>query len=354
MPAETPIRKVLIYRLGSLGDMVVALPCLHLIARRFPDAERLLLTNFPVSAKAPAAAAVLGDSGLVHGYLSYTVGTRRAGELLRVAREVRRFRPDLLVLLTDLRPSRLVRRDLIFFRLCGVRRVVGARSEREMERRFDAATGLWESEAHRLGRLIGELGDARPEDPASWDLRLTEAEQRNASEALGELRGKPLIVCGPGTKMQSKDWGKESWRALLGRTARRYPGHALALVGASEDAEVSEFAAEEWTGAKVNLCGRLTPRETAAVIEQAQVFVGPDSGPMHLAASVGVPCVIAFSARGQKGVWYPAGDQHEIIYHAPPCAGCELVTCVVEKRQCLTSIGVEEMEQALGRVLGRA
>jgi len=141
---------------------------------------------------------------------------------------------------------------------------------------------------------------------------------------------------------------------LLGRVARRYPGHALALVGASEDAAVSEFAAQEWAGAKVNLCGRLTPRETAAVMEQARVFVGPDSGPMHLAASVGVPCVIAFSARGQKGVWYPAGDQHEIIYHAPPCAGCELETCVVEKRRCLTSISVDEMEQAVGRVLGRA
>lgn len=352
MPANTPIKRVLIYRLGSLGDMVVALPCLHLIARRFPDAERLLLTNFPVNAKAPAAAAVLGESGLVHGYVRYRVGTRSVGELLRVAREVRRFRPDLLVVLTDLRPWKLVQRNLLFFRLCGVRRVVGASSEREMERRFDAATGTWEPEAHRLARMIGELGDARPEDAASRDLRLTEAERKAASEALGELRERRLIVCGPGTKMQSKDWGAESWRALLGRLAKKYPEHGLALVGASEDTDTCEFAAQEWTGAKVNLCGRLTPRETAAVIAQAQVFVGPDSGPMHLAASVGVPCVIAFSARGQKGVWYPAGQGHEIIYHAPPCAGCELETCVVEKRRCLSSITVDEMEQAVVRVLG--
>ena len=81
--AREHIRKVLIHRLGSLGDMVVALPSLHLIARRFPDAERRLLTNFPVNAKAPAAAAVLGESGLVHGYMQYTVGTRDLGELLR-------------------------------------------------------------------------------------------------------------------------------------------------------------------------------------------------------------------------------------------------------------------------------
>ena len=51
--AESPVRKVLIYRLGSLGDTVVALPCFHLIERTFPGAERVLLTNFPVHAKAP-------------------------------------------------------------------------------------------------------------------------------------------------------------------------------------------------------------------------------------------------------------------------------------------------------------
>jgi heptosyltransferase-3 len=354
LPAETPIQRVLIYRLGSLGDMVVALPCLHLIERSFPGAERRLLTNFPVNAKAPAAAAVLGESGLVQGYLRYTAGTRSVGELLRVARGVRRFRPDLLVFLMDLRPWRLVRRDLLFFRMCGVGRVVGTPGEREMQRSFDAATGSWESEAHRLARLIGELGDARPDEPASRDLRLGEAERHAAREALGEVRGRKLLVCGPGTKMQAKDWGRDRWRELLGKLWRRYPDAGLALVGAQEDAEVSEFAAQDWHGPKVNLCGRLTPRETAALMEHAAVFLGPDSGPMHLAASVGVPCVIAFSARGQKGVWYPAGKQHEVIYRGPECAGCELETCVVEQRKCLTSIAVDEMEQAVERVMSRA
>lgn len=94
LPVDQTIRKVLIYRLGSLGDTVVALPCYHLLARTFPQAERVLLTNFPVNAKAPASAAVLGESGLVKGYMRYTVGTRKVGELLRLMWEIRRFRPD--------------------------------------------------------------------------------------------------------------------------------------------------------------------------------------------------------------------------------------------------------------------
>ncbi len=353
MSPESSIRKVLIYRLGSLGDTVVALPCFHLIARTFPQAERFLLTNFPVNTKAPPSAAVLGDSGLVHGYMRYTVGTRRVDELLRLARQIRKFRPDLLVYLMPMRPEKNVRRDQMFFRMAGVRRIAGLPGEGDMERRFDAGTRLYEPEALRLGRMMRELGDVNAGDSANWSLHLTDAEREAAMAALGALAGRPLIVCGPATKMQSKDWGEENWRALLARLHEEYPEHGLVLVGAREDAKVSEYAAEEWMGPKVDLCGRLTPRETAALLEHADVFLGPDSGPMHLAASVGVPCVIAFSAHGLPGVWYPAGEQHQIVYHKTECFGCGLETCIVEQKRCLRSVTVDEMQQAVRRVLNQ-
>jgi hypothetical protein len=55
------------------------------------------LTNFPVHGKAPSSAAVLGDSGLVDGYMRYTAGTWNPLELLRLGVEIRRFRPDVLI-----------------------------------------------------------------------------------------------------------------------------------------------------------------------------------------------------------------------------------------------------------------
>jgi heptosyltransferase-3 len=344
---------VLIYRLGSLGDTVVALPCYHLLARLFPDAERRLLTNFPVNAKAPASAAVLGDSGLIHRYMRYTVGTRHIGELLRLTWEIRRFKPDLLIYLMDLRQPADIRRDKLFFRVAGVKKIVGLPVGEDLKRRFDPATGRYESEALRLGRLIGELGDVTTRNPENWSLHLTDAERQAASAGLGALAGRPLIVCGPATKMQAKDWERDKWLALLGRMYTSYPEHGLALVGAQEDAEFSDCAAQEWKGPKVNLCGTISPRETAAVMEHAEVFLGPDSGPMHLAASVGVPCVIAFSARGLPGVWFPNGNQHQIVYHQPECFNCSLETCIVKEKKCMRSITVDEMEQAVGRVLRR-
>ncbi len=355
MQPDTSVKRVLIYRLGSLGDTTVALPCFHLLERAYPNAQRILLTNFPIHAKAPASAAVLGESGLVHGYMRYTVGTRSLAELLRLAGEIRRFAPDVLVYLMPLRKLEAVKRDRWFFRLAGgVKRIVGVPAAAELVRIQDAATGMYQAEAVRLARTVRALGDAAPERLENWSLRLAGAEKDAARSALGELAGRPLIVCGPGTKMQAKDWGQENWRALLAKLVAQYQGYGLALIGAKEDGDVSEFASRDWNGPKVNLCGRLSPRETAGVLEYAAVFLGPDSGPMHLAACAGVPCVIAFSARGLPGVWYPAGDKHRVIYHKVNCFGCNLETCLVEGRKCLTSITVDEMAAAVEAVLDPA
>jgi ADP-heptose:LPS heptosyltransferase len=353
MQPESPIRKVLIYRLGSLGDTIVALPCFHLISRTFPSAERILLTNFSVHAKAPASAEVLAESGLVHGYMRYSTGTRRPGELLSLASRIRRFQPDLLVYLMPVRPLKSVLRDRIFLRMAGVRRVMGIPSEEQLKHRFDPSSGRYEPEASRLARTLVDLGDACVEELGSWSLKLTEAERATAGVALGALRKAPLIACGPGTKMQAKDWGQDNWQALLTRLHAEYPDHGLALVGAREDAEISDYAAQGWKGPKVNLCGVLTPRGTAAALERSRVFLGPDSGPMHLAAIVGTPCVIAFSARGLPGVWFPVGSQHQVIYHQTSCYGCSLETCTVEARRCLSAITVAAMADAVDRVLGR-
>ncbi len=111
--------------------------------------------------------------------------------------------------------------------------------------------------------------------------------------------------------------------------------------------EASEFAAEGWRenggGPVVNLCGKLTPRESAAAFARARVFVGHDSGPMHLAAAVQTPCVAIFAARNKPRVWFPNGSQHRVVYHKVECWGCGLETCIVEKKRCLTSITVDEV-----------
>jgi heptosyltransferase III len=358
-------RRVLLYRLGSLGDMLVALPALHLVARAFPEAERRLLTNFPVSTKAPAAAEILEGSGLVQGYVRYEVGTRSWGELARLWWTIALWRPQVLVYLGPVRGVDAAKRDAAFFRFCGVRRLIGVPLTEGMQRNYyGAATGgkdhamgdgHLEAEAARLVRCIGELGavgeigdPGRLGDPASWDLRLSAAEHESAARAIGdEALGLEMIAASVGTKVQAKDWGRENWRALLGRIAEEYPGRALLLAGAAEESEASEYAATGWRshggGPVVNLCGRLTPRESAAAIARARLFVGHDSGPMHLAAAVGTPVVAIFAARNIPRQWFPFGKQHRVVYHRVECWGCGLETCIEQQKKCLMSIGVDEV-----------
>ncbi|WP_263385134.1 glycosyltransferase family 9 protein [Granulicella arctica] len=356
------VTRVLIYRLGSLGDTIVALPSLRLVARAFPQAERRMLTNFPVNVKAPPAAAILENSGLVQDYFRYAVGTRSPVELLSLWWKLLRWRPQVMVYLGPNRGVQSALRDVKFFKLCGIRTVIGAPVTEEMQRNMVEADGLLEPEGARLARNVAELGDARLEDAASWDLGLTLGERERAASFLGEVGGRPLIAVSVGTKVQSKDWGQENWRALLGRLAGLYPGYALALNGAPGESAASEFAADGWRtvaslqadpGAVINLCGRLTPRESAAAFAHARVFVGHDSGPMHLAATVQTPCVAIFAARNIPRVWFPIGAQHRVIYHAVDCAGCGLETCIVEKKKCLTSVTVDEVLAEVRAVLDR-
>ena len=168
-----------------------------------------------------------------------------------------------------------------------------------------------------------------------------------------------------GTKVPVNEWQPERWRELLARIAERYPGHALAMTGAAGDAEASEFVAAGWregtakvhggadarTSPLINLCGVLSPRESAAVFARADVFLGHDSGPMHLAAAVQTPCVAIFSGRGKPRVWFPYGFKHRVLYHSVDCGGCHLNTCTVERKKCIYSITVDEVFAQVQAVL---
>lgn len=345
-----PPRRVLLYRLGSLGDTLIALPSFHLVARAFPGAERRLLTSFPPTAKAPASSAILEHTGLVHGYFRYNHGTRSPRELLTLWWQLLTWRPEVVVYLSGARGLEAARRDSKFFRACGIRQQVGVPITEEMQRNLPAperGPGMVESEAARLARNIRPLGDADLDDPGSWDLGLTSAERGRAAELLQPLGDRPFLAVSVGTKMQSKDWGRENWRQLLAATAAHFPHLGLVLCGAREESAASDFAAEGWrahTGTPVvNLCGAVNPRESAAAIERSVLFVGHDSGPMHLAAAVGTPSVTIFASLRPPGMWFPHGARNRVLYRNVDCAGCGLETCIVQQKKCILSITVEDV-----------
>ncbi len=343
------VKRILIYRLGSLGDTVVALPCFHLVARAFPNAKRYVLCNLIDNSKASHTSAILGDSAIVHDYISYPVGLRSFKELVKLRRAIKALQPEILIYLAASRGRIKALRDALFFRSCGIKTLIGVPYSKELqENLWINDKQCYEQEAHRLARCITDLGSAELDNPESWDLKLTNDEKKCAREMLSDV-GKdiPFIACSVGAKVTVKDWGIKNWIGLIERLSCRYSEFGLAFVGAESEHDLCEQVGKSWAGKRENFCGNLSPRESAAVLEKAMVFIGHDSGPMHLAAAMWTPCIAIFSARNKPGVWFPYGQNHQIIYHKTVCYGCGLDVCEREAKKCITSITINEVYDAI-------
>ncbi|OGB91393.1 MAG: hypothetical protein A2Z31_04640 [candidate division NC10 bacterium RBG_16_65_8] len=120
----------------------------------------------------------------------------------------------------------------------------------------------------------------------------------------------------------------------------------------------------------VQFPGTLSLTELAALFAAAQVFLGVDSAPAHLAAALGVPCVVLFGPTGAYnwGPWVPTPDRtpypaaggrqtagpHVVLQQAWECSSCGLPGCLPGKRsECLEALEVDEVTAAVMERLGR-
>jgi heptosyltransferase III len=86
-------------------------------------------------------------------------------------------------------------------------------------------------------------------------------------------------------------------------------------------------------------------------MKHCELFIGNDTGTMHMAAAVGLPCVAIFSSRERPGLWYPPGEGHRVFRSAIDCEGCGLVECIELGNECLKRISVEEVLSACREML---
>ena len=335
---------VLVYRTGGFGDHIIGLPCLHLVARQFPGDRRILIANSPSNSKVPSATEIFAGSGLFEDILLVPRHPmKHPMEMARLHRRITRLGASTLVYLPCLPaeipvdiPKRIFR-DIAFFYLAGVRNFIGLPARGNLNR-LKLPSGSWEPERDRLARMLSGIGKVDYSSKNNWDLRLTDEEKDWGSSQVRSLGDRPVLAISISSSIQAKDWTLERWVALMPGLRKAFPSHALIAVGAALDYQPSQSVLSSWEGPHLNLCGLASPRQTAAALGKCDIFFGVDSGPMHLAASLGVPCVIVFSARAPKGIWFPYGERHEILYTETSCSNCGLDVCITENRRCLLSI----------------
>jgi len=157
-----------------------------------------------------------------------------------------------------------------------------------------------------------------------------------------------LVGFGPGSKMQAKKWPKERF-AEVGESLIKSHDIWPIVFGGPEDKTIGDELVSAW-GRGYNAAGVLGLREAAEGLSRCALYIGNDTGTMHLAAAVSTPCVTVFSARDLRGKWDPYGKDHIVLRRDIDCAGCKLESC--EHKSCLMQIEVDEVIQPARSGLG--
>ena len=331
-----PPARLLIVLLGAIGDVVCAMP----LARRLRAAWPSTQITWAVE---PPAAPLLEAHPAVDRVIVFRRG-EGAGAFSEFLRAVRRSRPDV-----TLDCQRHFKSGLTSW-YSGAPRRLGFhwQNSREGNRLFNnAAIAPVREFTPKLTHFL-RFADALGIAPAPISFGLVSgAAEREAVRPLLDQAGPRFAVLYVGSSWASKQWLPRPTAALCRQLRAR--GLAVVLLGAAADAPFAQRVLAAGAGEVVDAVGRASLREAVAVLERATIAIGPDSGPMHIAAAVGVPVVALFGATNpaRSGPW---GWHHFVVRGDAACAPCYLSRCPIGQL-CMERIAPEMVMQRVEEVL---
>ncbi len=337
--------KILVRATNWVGDAVMSIPALEALRARWPEAE----------------IAIAGRDQIVGLYRGQPFADRlielgAAGRgapvaTERAAAELRRERFDLGIVLPNSFAS-----AWLMWRAEARRRVGYAREGRRwlltnpipVPRRgaIPPHECYYYLELLRRAGWLGELPTVErarlqvdPEAAAGADEKL------RAAGATGQR-----IALAPGASYgAAKCWPAERYAAVADRLAGEL-GAVIVLFGTPAEREIGERIAGAMRSRPVNLVGRTSVAELPALLAACRLFLGNDSGAMHVAAAVGLPVAAIFGSTDPEGT-APLTPQRMIARHPVSCSPCFLRYCPVDHR-CMTRIGVDEVYQLTRQLWG--
>lgn len=343
-------KNILIYKLGNIGDVVCAMPAMKAIKERFPDSSITLLTS-------PGIRRALGAKDFLDGvsYLSkiktyYGDDISSISKVFSLIRALRREKYDLFIQLPDdWARFRTLLRNEVFAKCIGVRSAFGFHLRTStLFKKTQVDFTYKEREVEALLRILKRNGiphkEVAFEFPAYHSLP---AKTLAELETLEKNKRVILGVC-MGGKTEDKKWPLERYSETLRILGKTHDMGVLFLGGPSEFDSIERVAKESGVS-YVNLSG-LSIKESIAAIRHADAFLTNDTGPMHIAAAVGVPIVALFSIRSVLGSWFPYGDHNTCLYK-------RFLKCNYGKEDCakksMLAITVDEVVNACEAILMR-
>lgn len=315
--SKLDVRRICIIKPSALGDVVQSLPVLPLLRLRFPDSHLAWVINQELSdlvSGHPALNAVIPFDR--HGGLS---------DWWRLLRQLRASRFDMVI---DLQG--LFRTGIMCLATAAPLRI-GLQTAREGSGLTchhilrDTSTQV---PAHRrVWRLAEELGlgDLTPET----DINIPNTDRAWAAKVRANSSG-PLLVIQPGTRWQTKQWPIRHF-AEVARRAMKQLGMSVIVIGSrNENADAQglvDLVKQVMPRGDIrSLAGKTSIKQLAALLQQAELVLSNDSGPLHLAAGLGTPVVGVFTCTSpiRSG---PPGNHHQLVSTHLPCAGSYCKKC---------------------------
>lgn len=333
------MKNILVIKLRYIGDVLLTTPTLQAIKAAFPTAQLTMLVS-------RGTEDVLTDNPHLDHIMVLEKGSLAAQ--WRFAADLRRRRFDVVIDLTD------GDRSAFLSWISGATVRIGFNDERRLRGwcytkvvQADVAGG------HRIERdlaAVKSLGIA-PTDktPKLW---LTPAEDGAADKLLSQLGvrpDQPIVVLQPGARYWFKAWPSDRFAELADRLAQKYRCQIL-IGGSRQEEDLARRVCHLSKCQPISLAGQTTLKQFAAVVKRASLFIGNDSGVMHIAAAVGTP-VVALFGPSNPAEWGPQGRLVYSIYKGMDCRSCFRSTCRRGEDSCMKQISVDEVFNAAQRIL---
>ncbi|HEX8069139.1 MAG TPA: glycosyltransferase family 9 protein [Pyrinomonadaceae bacterium] len=337
------VRHVLVVRLRSIGDTVLATPALDALRRFLPDARiDLLLEDW--------VAPLLAGFDAVDEIITVAPGSTRAR--INVARRLRAARYDVAYNLHGGTTATLL------VRASGARYRVGYADYQYgflYNHLAPPSAELWQKpqthSAEQQLALVGWTGVPVTDRPPA---RLVVTPAADASvgaklRAAGHAGAQPFALVHPAAAFDSKQWAAENFARVVEHLAAR--GLNAVAVAAPHERQVLARL-RELTNTRLVTCDDLALPELVALAARARLFVGNDSGVAHIAAAVGTPAVVVFGS-SNVAHWHPwTRAPWAVVREEMPCAPCPGYTCAeFAEAQCIRRVTVARVVAAVESVL---
>jgi heptosyltransferase II len=334
--------KILIRATNWVGDAIMALPALSAVRKRFADAEISIL-----------ALSYVGDiyrnQQICDRLIRYDRGGIHAGigGRERLAAELRDQKFELALLLQNAFDAAWVA-----WRAGIPKRIGYSRDARGFllteAVRVPKADEIPPHEKFYYLELLRRIGwvDSLPNE-AVISLYVPEQNRKRAAEFLVDAGSRPnavRIAVGAGASYGSaKCWPPDRFTKTLNRLQTQNDADVI-LFGTTAEAKVSGAIARGLRRAPIDLTGKTAIADLAALLAQCHLFLGNDSGAMHVAAAVGLPVVAIFGPSDPLGT-APVTPRSSIVRERPYCSPCFLRHCPTDHR-CMTEISPQAVEAA--------